>query len=77
MELVGDDYLQSPVDDLFSFYFTMQWAAAFNNQKVPNVGAIPPGLNWIRQKLSGSWKDRLVATQTIIKPAELGEDQYG
>ena len=35
------DYLQSPVDDLFSFYFTMQWAAAFNNKKFSNLEAIP------------------------------------
>ena len=27
------DYLQSPVDDLFSFYYTMQWAAVFHDQE--------------------------------------------
>ena len=25
------DYLHSPVDDLFSFYYTTQWAVAFND----------------------------------------------
>ena len=27
------DYLQSPVDDLFFFYYTMQWAAVFHDQE--------------------------------------------
>ena len=26
----GLDYLQSPLDDLFSFYYTLQWAAVFH-----------------------------------------------
>jgi len=37
------EYLQSPVDDLFSFYYTMQWAAVFHNQEFATKG-IPNGL---------------------------------
>ena len=70
-------YLQSPVDDLFSFYFTMQWAAAFNNTKFSNAETIPLDLDWIRQGLSGSCAERSLATHKIIDPAKLKEDRYG
>ena len=73
----GAGYLQSPVDDLFSFYFTMQWAAAFNNEKFPKAEAIPFDLGCLRQSLSGNKEERSWATHEIIDPAELEEDRYG
>ena len=71
----GVGYLQSPVDDLFSFYFTIQWAATFNNKKFPNVEAIPSDLDYLRQDLSGN--SRSSAINEIAHPTELEEDQYG
>ena len=75
MEL-GVDYLQSPVDDLFSFYFTMQWAAAFNKNEF-TAKAIPLHLDYLRQGLSGNKDSRSSATIKIIYHAELEEDRYG
>ena len=73
----GVDYLRSPVDDLWSFYFTMQWAATFNNKNFPNAEAIPFELDSLRQDLSGNYADRASATVDIVHPAKLKEDQYG
>ena len=73
----GVSYLQSPVDDLFSFYFTMQWAAAFNIEKFPKTQAIPSDLDYLRQGLSGNKDNRSSATNKITHPAELEEDRYG
>ena len=73
----GVSYLQSPIDDLFSFYFTTQWAATFSNKNFPNVEAIPLYFDSIRQCLSGNKEKRSWATHEIIDPAKLKEDQYG
>ena len=75
MEL-GVDYLQSPVDDLFSFYFTMQWAAAFNKNEF-TAKAIPLHLDYLRQGLSGNKDSRSSATNKITHPAKFQEDRYG
>ena len=77
-EFMSDQLLRamgrgSPVDDLFSFYFTMQWAAAFNNQEF-TVKAIPLDLDWVRKDLS---RRRILATHEIIHSAKLKGDRYG
>ena len=73
----GAGYLQSPVDDLFSFYFTMQWAAAFNNEKFPKAEVIPFDLGCLRQSLSGNKDSRSSATIEITRPAKFQKDRYG
>jgi len=74
---LGVGYLQSPVDDLFSHYFTMQWAAAFNDKEFATPEAVPLHLDRLRQDLSGSRAHRLLATHLISRPAKLKADRYG
>ena len=52
------DYLKSPVDGLFSFYHTMQWAAVFHDQEFA-AEDIPFDLKILRGNLLGSRSDRL------------------
>ena len=70
------DYLQSPVDDLFSFYYTMQWAVVFHNQEFATKG-IPRGLKKLREKLLGTQDNRLVTTIEITSPSSLRPHEYG
>ena len=71
-----DDYLQSPVDDLFSFYYTMQWAAAFHNQELSTKEA-PSKLKMLRGKLSGNQDSRSYVTSKIIASPPLNPRDYG
>ena len=61
------EYLQSPVDDLYSFYYTMQWAAVLHDKEFAHKD-IPFELKILRQKLSGTQMDRSFATSKIIAP---------
>ena len=69
-------YLQSPVDDLFSFYYTMQWAAVFHDQEFAATD-IPSELEYLRKKLLGIRDNRLVATIDITAPSPLSPLRYG
>ena len=71
-----DDYLQSPVDDLFSFYYTMQWAAVFHNQEF-STKDVPSKLEVSREKLSGTQDNRLLVTSNITALSPLEPDEYG
>ena len=70
------DYLQSPVDDLYSFYYSMQWAAAFHDQEL-GAKDIPFELKTFRDDLLGDRKDRLFATFQITGPSSLSPLEYG
>ena len=70
------DYLQSPLDDLFSFYYTMQWAAVFHDRDFA-AKDIPYGLKKLRENLLGDRRDRLVTTSLIIDPLPLRPLEYG
>ena len=65
-------YLQSPVDDLFSLYYTMQWAAVFHNREFAVGKDIPQYLHALRKNISGPL--RLRAT---LLPARLEVHKYG
>ena len=71
----GEPYLQSPVDDLWSFYYVAQWAAVFNNANL--VTPIPERLKQLRTHLAGSLQERTTATNIItdnrLKPASYGQ----
>jgi hypothetical protein len=72
----GDDYLQSPVDDLYSFYHTMQWAAVFHDQGFA-AKDVPIKLKRLRQNFLGDQKDRSFATNEITAPSSLTASEYG
>ena len=72
----GRDYLQSPVDDLYSFYYTMQWAAVFHNQEFA-ANDIPYGLKKLREKLLGNQDNRIFTTSKITTPSLLRPREYG
>ena len=66
----GRDYLQSPVDDLYSFYYTMQWAAVFHDKEFAHKN-IPFELKILRPKLSATRMDRSFATHEISDPSSI------
>ena len=70
-------YLQTPVDDLFSLYYTMQWAAVFHNQEFSAGKDIPSDLRALRKEVSGNRSERASATTEIALSAELAVDRYG
>jgi hypothetical protein len=74
---LGDPYLQSPVDDLFSLYYTMQWAAVFHHREFADDKDIPPRLRALRKEVSGSTPLRNSATHRITVPEKLDSRQYG
>jgi len=59
----SSSYLHSPVDDLESFYYTAQWAAAFNDGA---MGGKRDGasIREFREKISGD--GRLTATHALM-----------
>ena len=69
------DYLQSPVDDLFSLYYTMQWAAVFHNQEFV-AKDVPSKLKLLRENLLGTHNDRSSTTFTITS-SSLRPHEYG
>ena len=70
------NYLQSPVDDLYSFYYTMQWAAAFHDQEFAAID-IPADLKFLRNNLLGIYMIRSFATTQITDPSPLSPLHYG
>ena len=75
-EEYGDDYLQSPVDDLYSYYYTMQWAAVFHDQGLAAKDA-PIQLKRLREYFLKSRHERSSATLEIISPSSLDPLEYG
>jgi hypothetical protein len=75
--IVNKPYLQSPVDDLNSFYYVAQWAAANNNTDFPDsTTPIPDELRFLRKCLAGSLADRELGTSTITSEP-LDSASYG
>jgi hypothetical protein len=70
------DYLQSPVDDLYSFYYTLQWAAVFHDGEFDGKD-IPFELKLSREKLLGTQDNRLFTTTRITAPSSLTPLAYG
>jgi hypothetical protein len=73
---LGIPYMQSPVDDLWSFYYVAQWAAAFNPTHFPADTTVPAKLLNLHCLIAGSESDRALGTLTITGPA-LDRDEYG
>ena len=74
---IDDDYLQSPVDDLYSFYYTMQWAAVFHNQEFTGKD-VPKKLKiFLRDRLLGTRDNRLYCTSQVISLSPLSPLEYG
>ena len=70
------EYLQSPVDDLYSFYYTMQWAAVLHDKEFAHKN-IPFELKILRGNISGTRKDRSFATHEITYPSSISPLKYG
>jgi hypothetical protein len=63
---VSEPYLHSPVDDLESWYFTMQWAAVYNGGFHPEKNETDD-IEALRDRLSDSADKRFQATLSIHK----------
>ena len=72
----GREYLQSPVDDLYSFYYTMQFAAVFHDKQFTEKEDTPSQLKTLRGYLWGDRFRRVSATFEIcfsfLSPFEYG-----
>jgi hypothetical protein len=72
---LNEQYLQSPIDDLWSFYYVVQQAAVFNN--VQFASSTPPArLLDLRRLIGGSQMERAHGKLTIIS-ASLRESECG
>ncbi|KAJ8503354.1 hypothetical protein ONZ45_g10946 [Pleurotus djamor] len=60
-------YLQSPVDDLCSFYYVGQWAALFNQRAEDQNRTLSPRFLDLRNSVGGSAPERYDATTKIGK----------
>ena len=70
------EYLQSPVDDLYSFYHTLQWAAVFHNQEFDDKNIpVPPYLKGLRENLLGNSRSSTTREITALLP--LRPHKYG
>jgi len=69
-------YLQSPVDDLLSFYYVAQWAAVNNNTYFRGSPPVPDELGLLRDRLGGSLAEGELGTSTItagrVRPTSYG-----
>ena len=72
-----DDYLQSPVDDLFSFYYTLQWAVVFHDREFSTKEDVPSKLEKLREYLLGNRGDRLSTTVQFASRFPLRPREYG
>ena len=71
------DYVQTPIDDLYSFYYTMQWAAVFHDQEFA-AKDIPIELKLLRDSLLGTQNDRFFTTNRITDmDPPLQSHEYG
>ena len=71
-----NNYLQSPVDDLFSFYYTMQWAIVFHDREF-STKDVPSKLKKLRQHLLGNQYERLFTTTQFTSGSPLRPREYG
>jgi hypothetical protein len=74
--ILDKPYLQSPVDDLISFYYVAQWAAVNNTRDFPDPTAVSDELRLLRQRLgSSSERERgtSMITSGVIRPALYGK----
>lgn len=74
----NEHYLQSPMDDFFSFYFVTQWAAVFNNHEFNKPQRnLPKDLREFREKLftDGDIRDSVTSSiQNInLTPVKYGQ----
>lgn len=64
------DYFQSPVDDFFSYYYTMQRASFFHDQEFAANG-IPFVLKILREDFLGTQTDRCFAASNIATTSSI------
>jgi hypothetical protein len=70
-------YLQSPVDDLWSFYYVAQWAAVFNNMNFPDPTLVPADLADLRRLIAGSQDQRSTGLVRMVTGPDLDPTEFG
>ncbi|KAJ7065035.1 hypothetical protein C8F01DRAFT_786607 [Mycena amicta] len=66
------EYLHSPVDDLHSFYYVAQWAAAFHQ-----VDGDHPSLERLRAHLAGTGRAEATNKIRALRPLRSDQELYG
>jgi hypothetical protein len=67
-----EPYLQTPIDDLWSFYYVGQWAATYNNESLDTKKILR-----LRKNLVGTLNDREAATIKVTSRRGLKASDYG
>jgi hypothetical protein len=70
---LGIPYMQSPVDDLWSFYYVAQWAAMFNKTNFAPDTHIPTKLANLCTLIAGSPTDHDSGTHKVTDPGLDGD----
>ncbi|KAJ3995066.1 hypothetical protein F5050DRAFT_1713202 [Lentinula boryana] len=73
---LNKNYMHSPVDDYYSFYFLTQWACAFRDLSPEDKPKDPQHIQQLQSYLAGHVNDREAAT-TIINDNHLQAEEYG
>jgi hypothetical protein len=73
---LNKSYLQSPIDDLWSFYYVAQWAAVYNDTMYSDPKSIPADLSELRDFIAGDQRARALGRQTVTGPT-LDPCEYG
>ncbi|KAJ3979145.1 hypothetical protein F5890DRAFT_1386217, partial [Lentinula detonsa] len=75
---LNKNYVHSPVDDYYSFYFLTQWACAFRDLSPEDKPKEPQHVQQLRSELAGGLDSRDAATSTTITTnVNLQAEAYG
>ncbi|KAJ3983677.1 hypothetical protein F5890DRAFT_1566305 [Lentinula detonsa] len=77
LDPLNKNYVHSPVDDYYSFYFLTQWACAFRALSPEDKPKEPQRIQQLQSRLMGGLHTRSTATTTIIAGQPFQAEQYG
>ncbi|KAJ3725692.1 hypothetical protein DFJ43DRAFT_1157426 [Lentinula guzmanii] len=76
LDPLNKNYVHSPVDDYYSFYFLTQWACAFRDLSPEDKPKEPQRIQQLQSRLMGGLHTRSTAT-TTINDINLQAEEYG
>ncbi|KIK53212.1 hypothetical protein GYMLUDRAFT_207582 [Collybiopsis luxurians FD-317 M1] len=71
------NYMHSPLDDYYSFFFVTQWACVFHASSPQDPSTYPELLEGLRERIAGDANMRDAATLTITGKGALEPEDYG
>ena len=71
------NYMHSPIDDYYLFYFVTQWACIFHALSPEDSPKYSEELESLRESIAGDVKARGLATLTITGKGAMKSEDYG